>query len=130
MHAHLPLHRGKTGFNFKINSRPVCFPVFQASLGVSASVISRMMWRVQHGKQSHKDSVAQRGVDKHASDSTKKGTVVGWLLWYAQECGQDCPERGCIVLPHVEIRHMHSEYEAEMLLLGKDKDTLLEGPAL
>ena len=79
------------------------------------------MERVNTGKLTHKDSMAKTGMEKVVSDTSKHGTVVGWLLWYAAECGQDCPERACVVLPHVEIKHMHSEYLAEMTFLGKDK---------
>jgi hypothetical protein len=92
-------------FKWLVNREPVCQAVFQASIGVSPSVISRLRRRVANPGQNN--AYDEAGAPSSTTDSSKTASVVGWGIWYSLSCGDKSPESGKLILPHVEIKFMH-----------------------
>jgi hypothetical protein len=103
---------GKQEFRYKINGRDVCAAVFQASIGVSESVIARMRKCIKDNPgvtcaYDESDKAVAKLITKHGLPAFRETcywiSCVAWLINYAQITGDHWSTAPSVVSPYCRM---------------------------
>jgi hypothetical protein len=138
-------HRDKEGkptgnhfFDYEVNGKKVCQPIYLASAPVSKATLARMQDAIVQSNNAaethYGNTISSRlSADKCASPPThhachrhggcrlKRLITLSWILTYAKTVGDYLPDLKTIILPRREKTDLYKEYEEEIKAAGDPK---------